>query len=192
MCGRYALHSNPDVVALQFGLDEIPVFKPGYNIAPDAEVLVVKPQGAALARWRFKGRTHNARADSLQAKALFRGAQRCLMPANGFYEWQRRSSGSQPFYISPVDGDLFAFAGIWAADTCAVVTTEAKPAVSHIHDRMPLIVAPEDYREWLSGSDVAAVESLVSFPVGDAVNNAANDSPALLRPAEPRGRDLFD
>ena len=78
------------------------------------------------------------------------------------------------------------------ADTCAVVTTEASRAVAHIHDRMPLIVTQENYLEWLAGNDVPALENLVSFPVGEAVNHAANDSAALIRPAEPRGRDLFD
>ena len=192
MCGRYALHSAPEVVALAFGLQLVPSFAPRYNIAPDASVLVVRPEGPSLARWRFKGKTHNARLDSLGDKPLFRGARRCLMPANGFYEWQRRSSGSQPFYVSPSNNDLFAFAGVWDAESCAVVTTEANAAVSHIHDRMPLIVLPEDYRNWLAGKDVASMEALVSFPVSDAVNNAANDSAALIRPAEPRGRDLFD
>ena len=72
------------------------------------------------------------------------------------------------------------------------MTTEANRAVSHIHDRMPLIVLPDRYDDWLSGKDVTPREDLVSFPVGDAVNSAANDSAALLRPVEPRGRDLFD
>jgi putative SOS response-associated peptidase YedK len=192
MCGRYALHSKPEVIALEFGLQLVPDFAPRYNIAPDAVVPVISNAGVLMAHWRFKRKTHNARLDSLPEKSLFRGAQRCLMPANGFFEWQRRSTGSQPYYVHPAAGALFAFGGIRDADTCAVVTTEANRAMAHIHDRMPLIVLRQDYENWLAGRDVQAMENLVSFPVSDAVNSAANDSPALLRPVEPRGRDLFD
>jgi putative SOS response-associated peptidase YedK len=112
MCGRYALHSSPEVVALEFGLQLVAALAPRYNIAPDAPVLIVRDQGPSIARWRFKGKTHNARLDSLAGKPLFRGAQRCLMPANGFYEWQRRSGGSQPFFVRPKESELFAFGGI--------------------------------------------------------------------------------
>jgi putative SOS response-associated peptidase YedK len=191
MCGRYALHSSPDVVALQFGLQQTPAFNKSYNIAPDAQVLVVKDTGAELARWRFKGRTHNARADSLKEKALFRGARRCLLPANGFYEWQRRATGSQPYFVR-INEELFGMAGICDDQTCAVVTTDASSPMAHIHDRMPLIVPREEYGLWLAGKEVEALDKLVSFPVSLAVNNAANDSADLIRPVEPASRDLFD
>jgi putative SOS response-associated peptidase YedK len=193
MCGRFALHSSPEVIALEFGLQLVPALEPHYNIAPDAAVLVVRDEGPSIARWRFKGKTHNARVDSLSDKPLFRGAQRCLMPANGFYEWQRRSGGRQPYFVRPKGRELFALAGIWQADTCAVVTTAASGAMAPIHDRMPLIVARTDYRRWLDGgNDITVREAIVAFPVGDAVNSAANDSALLIRPVEPRGRDLFD
>jgi len=191
MCGRYSLHSSAEVVALQFGLESVPAFQARYNIAPDADVLIVRNDGAACAKWRFKGKTHNARLDSLGSKPLFRGARRCLLPANGFFEWQRRTSGSQPFYLR-AEGDLFGMAGICDERSCAVITTDASPAMAHIHDRMPVIVAPEDYEQWLEGKEVPSVEDLKAFPVSLAVNTAANDSPALIRPVQPARRDLFD
>jgi putative SOS response-associated peptidase YedK len=195
MCGRFALHSNPELIKLQFELEAIPDIPARYNIAPDAPVLIVTESGAALARWRFKGRTHNARSDSLK-KNLFRNAKRCLMPANGFYEWQRRASGSQPYYIRPARGELFAFAAIADEETCAVVTTDANRALGRIHDRMPAIVERADYARWLGGDDgmlgPAPEDAVLAHPVSQAVNVAANDSAALIRPVEPRVRDLFE
>jgi putative SOS response-associated peptidase YedK len=196
MCGRYALHSNPDVIALQFGLQALPPMQPRYNIAPDAQVLVVKSGGAALARWRLKGKTHNARAESLADKPLFRDASRCLLPANGFYEWKRLGTGSQPYYVRPAHGELFALAGIWRANTCAVITTAANGTMSRIHDRMPLLIEIDRYAAWLAGAEgllsPAADASILAYPVSAAVNRAENDSPELTQPAPARMGDLFD
>jgi len=170
MCGRYALHSNPDVVALQFGLESLPDFAPRYNIAPTAEVLIVKRDGAALARWGLVPRWSedpsigakliNARAETLSEKHSFRDAyhrRRCLIPANGFYEWQRQGAFKQPYCIHPADGELFAFAGLWetwrGSDTCTIVTTEANATLRSIHDRMPVIIAPGHYAGWLHGEE---------------------------------------
>lgn len=170
MCGRYSLHSNPDVVALQFGLESLPVFAPRYNIAPAAQVLIVKRDGAALARWGLVPRwsedpsigakLNNARAETLGEKHSFRGAyhrRRCLIPANGFYEWKRQGALKQPYYVHPADGELFAFAGLWEtwrdSDTCTIVTTEANATLRPIHDRMPVIIAPEHYAGWLHGEE---------------------------------------
>lgn len=170
MCGRYSLHSSPDVVALQFGLESLPVFAPRYNIAPTAEVLIVKRDGAALARWglvprwsedpAIGARLNNARAETFGEKHSFRDAyhrRRCLIPANGFYEWKRRGALQQPYYVQPADGELFAFAGLWEtwrdSDTCTIVTTEANATLRPIHDRMPVIIAPEHYAGWLHGEE---------------------------------------
>jgi len=193
MCGRYALHSSPGVVALQFGLERVPQFAPRYNIAPTAQVLIVKPEGAALARWGFKGQMHNARAETLSLKLSFRDAyrrRRCLIPANGFYEWKREGALKQPYYVHPAGTELFAFAGLWEIwqdiETCTVITTEANLAMRSIHDRMPVIVAPEHYAGWLYGEDgllrPAAESALGCYPVSPAVNRAANESPALIAP----------
>lgn len=170
MCGRYSLHSDPDVVRLQFGLDSLPDFAPRYNIAPTAPVLVVKRNGAALARWGLVPRWSsdaaigskliNARAETLSAKHSFRDAyhrRRCLIPANGFYEWKRQGGLKQPYYVRPADGELFAFAGLWdtwrGMDTCTIVTTEANATMRPIHERMPVIVAREHYAGWLHGEE---------------------------------------
>jgi len=170
MCGRYALHSSPEVVALQFGLESLPDFAPRYNIEPITPVLIVKRDGAGLARWGLVPRWSrdasigakliNARAETLSEKHSFRDAyhrRRCLIPANGFYEWQRQGAFKQPYCIHPADGELFAFAGLWetwrGSDTCTIVTTEANATLRSIHDRMPVIIAPGHYAGWLHGEE---------------------------------------
>src|SRR6185369_6930776 len=112
MCGRYALHSNPEVVALLFGLSEIPAYQPRYNIAPTSDVLIVRENEAVMVRWGLVPRwakdpsigvkMKNARAETLTEKPSFREAyrkRRCLVPANGFYEWKPEDGKKQPFYI---------------------------------------------------------------------------------------------
>jgi putative SOS response-associated peptidase YedK len=156
MCGRYALHSSPEVVALQFGLDSVPGFAPRHDIAPAASSLIVRAGGAALAHWGIKGKMHNARAETLPVKPSFRRAyhrRRCLVPANGFYEWKREGALRLRYYVQPAAGELFAFAGLWEQDTFTVITTEANLVVGAIHDRMPVIIAPEHYAGWLHGEE---------------------------------------
>ena len=191
MCGRYALHSSPEVVALQFGLQVVPRFEPRYNIAPAARTLIVKPEGAVLAHWGLRGSMHNARAETLGVKPSFRRAyhhRRCLVPANGFYEWKRTGALRQPYYVRPSAAELLAFAGLWDHDGFAVITTEANTLVGAIHDRMPVIIAPEHYAGWLHGEEgllrPAAHGALRCHPVSAAVNRAANESPALIAPLE--------
>jgi putative SOS response-associated peptidase YedK len=193
MCGRYALHANPEVIALQFGLESVPEFKPSYNIAPAAEILVVRPGAAARARWGLRGRFVNLRAETVLAK--FRGSGRCLVPASGFYEWKAEGRRKQPFYFSPASDALLALAALWERDTCSLITTEPNAVVGAVHDRMPLIVPKALYRAWLQGDEnllasPSAIE-LRAHPVGMAVNQAANDSPRLIEPVE-LARGLFD
>ncbi len=197
MCGRFSLHSSPEVVALQFGLSQAPDFAPRYNIAPAARALVVRPEGAALAHWGLRGSMHNARAETLAARPSFRNAyrrQRCLVPANGFFEWKRSGALRQPYYVRPAAAELFALAGLWEAwegrDCFTIVTTQANAALGAIHDRMPVILAREDYAGWLRGEEALArgllrpaPESALRFhPVGAGVNRAASESPALSAP----------
>ncbi len=170
MCGRYALHSNPDVVALEHGLDSLPDFTPRCNIAPMTPVLIVKRDGAALARWGLVPRWSsdpaigtkliNARAETLGEKPSFRDAyhrRRCLIPANGFYEWKRQGELRQPYYVHPADGELFAFAGLWNTwrdtDSFTIITTGANATMRPIHERMPVIIAREHYAGWLHGEE---------------------------------------
>ena len=193
MCGRYALHANPDVVALQFALDSVLEFQPHYNIAPATEILVVRDRKASLARWGLRGKFINLRAETVLAR--FKTSGRCLVPASGFYEWQARAGRKQPYYFTPAHEPLFGFAALWERDACSLITTEPNAVMRNIHDRMPLIVPKDRYREWLNGGETllanpAQIE-LQARPVSMAVNTAANDSPRLIEPVE-LARGLFD
>jgi putative SOS response-associated peptidase YedK len=195
MCGRYALHANPEVVALQFHLEAVPPYPARYNIAPAAQVLVVRPQGAALLKWGWRGKAHNLRGETAPTR------QRCLVPADGFYEWRRVGSGKQPYFVRPARDRLFGFAGVWDGDTCAILTVAANEALRAIHHRMPAIIAPADYAAWLGGSGgllaPAADEAVRAHPVSAAINSGAAESAQLIEPLPsgvlPQGasRNLF-
>lgn len=193
MCGRYALHAHPEVVALQFSLSAVPAFEPSYNIAPAADALVVRGGRAALARWGLRGRFVNLRAETVQAK--FSRSGRCLVPASGFYEWQSSAGRKQPYYFFPRAQALLALAAVWEKDSFSLITTEPNATLRGIHDRMPVIVAKSDYSAWLAGNDgllhPAPDDALKRHPVGMAVNTTANDSPRLIEPVE-LARGLFD
>jgi len=188
MCGRFALHSNPDVIALQFHLQAVPPFAARYNIAPAAEVLAVKPDGAALLKWGWRGKAHNLRAETTRSR------RRCLIPANGFYEWRKVGAGKQPYYVRPARDALFGFAGIWDDNTCAILTVDANGTLRPIHHRMPAIIAPRDYAGWLGGDDgllaPAPDDQAVAYPVGAGINSGTAESPRLIEPSgiEPAGR----
>jgi putative SOS response-associated peptidase YedK len=196
MCGRYALHANPEVIALQFGLDAVPELAPRYNIAPATEVLIVRDGKASLAHWGLRRKFANLRAETLAQK--FPGPYRdgrVLVPASGFYEWQSRAGSKQPYYFSPADGALLALAAVCENNTFSLITTEPNATLRNVHDRMPVIIARGDYAAWLAGEDgllrPARDNALKAHPVGMAVNRAANDSAKLIEPVElPRG--LFD
>lgn len=193
MCGRFALHAHPEVVALQFNLSEVPAFRPSYNIAPATEILVVRDGKASRARWNLRGRFLNLRAETVRAK--FRRSGRCLVPASGFYEWQAAGRGKQPYYFLPKNQPLFGLAALWEHDTCSLITTEPNEVIRKVHDRMPLIVPPDSYAAWLAGDEALLANppriELVAHPVSMAVNAAANDSPRLIEPVE-LARGLFD
>jgi len=193
MCGRYALHASPEVMALQFGLDSVPEFAPRYNIAPAADIVVVRGRTAEFARWGMRGKFTNLRSETVRAK--FKDSWRCIVPASGFYEWRSRGGRKQPFYFHPKRDALFGFAALWERDTCTLITTEPNSAMEGIHDRMPLILAKESYAAWLAGEEDAPAGVPASdigvHPVSMAVNQAANDSPQLIAPVELE-RGLFD
>ena len=190
MCGRFALHSSPEVVALQFRLSAVPTFAPRYNIAPTAQVLVIKDDAAGLLRWGYQGKAHNIRAETLRSR------RRCLVPASGFYEWRRVGSGKQPYYVRPTRDALFGFAGVCDQETCAILTVPASRALLPIHQRMPAIVAPQDYARWLSGAEgllgPAADDATLAYPVGTEINSGSAESSRLIEPlpsgVEPQGR----
>lgn len=196
MCGRFALHASPEVIALQFGLEEVPQFQPHYNIAPAAKVVLVHGRSASLAHWGLRRKFANLRAETVAQK--FPGPYRdgrALVPASGFYEWKSEGKRKQPYYFFPADGPLLALAALYENGTCTLITTEPNATLRNIHDRMPVIIAPENYQDWFAGADdllgPAPDDALRAHPVGMAVNQAANDSPKLLEPVE-LPRTLFD
>lgn len=196
MCGRYALHANPDVIALQFGLDAVPELAPRYNIAPATAVLIVRDGKASLAHWGLRRKFANLRAETLAQK--FPGPYRngrALVPASGFYEWQSTAGRKQPYYFFSKQEALLGLAAIWESDSFSLITTEPNATLRNIHDRMPVIIAREDYGAWLAGEEgllrPAPDDALQARAVGMAVNQAANDSPRLLEPVE-LSPGLFD
>jgi putative SOS response-associated peptidase YedK len=212
MCGRYTLHAHPDVVALLFGLSDVPAYQPRFNIAPAAQVLVIRSADdaavAAHVRWglvprwakdpSIGARMNNARAETVAVKPSFREAyrrRRCLIPASGFYEWKAEGGRKQPYYIYPAGAEVFAFAGLWERwqelETCAILTTDANAKMAAVHDRMPVIVSPAEYSAWLSGESYEKValracadDAIQIRRVSRAVNNARNDHPGLVEPEQ--------
>lgn len=173
MCGRYALHARPEVIALQFGFDPPPELSPRFNIAPGTLILAVTGSPMPRTAWLGWGLIPpwvkdpagakiiiNARAETVGEKPSFRGAfrsHRCLVPASGYFEWRTAVGGKQPFYICPETQDLFGIAALYdprpgrpgGEGTCALITTPASAATRDIHDRMPAILRPGDYGRWL-------------------------------------------
>jgi len=216
MCGRYAIHANPEVVALQFAVDQAPEFKASYNVCPGSEILVVRTarDGRRVARSHRWGliphwakdpaignKLANARGESLAERPAFRDAfrhWRCLVPASGFYEWQTRAGRKYPWYVKPLDAELFALAGITAlwngVRTVSLITTEPNELMRPIHDRMPVILAPQDYARWLDPAehDVAELmrylrpypaERMRAHRVSARVSKPENDDSSLVEPA---------
>ncbi|MBW7885405.1 MAG: SOS response-associated peptidase [Caldilineaceae bacterium] len=218
MCGRFTLYVTPEELASYFGLAEAPVLAPRYNIAPTQPVGVVRldPRGQArewaLTIWglipswsqdpSIGARLINARAETVDEKPSFRTAfkrRRCIVPASGFYEWKKSGSGKQPHYITSADGAPLGFAGLWERwtgpdgtelESCTILTTDPNEKMSELHNRMPVILAPEDFSEWLGtgGDDTPATlailkhlfrpypaERLEIYPVSLYVNNPRNE-----------------
>lgn len=209
MCGRYTLATG-DLAGLRsrFGLDERVEIRQRFNVAPGDEVVAVTPAGGTLLRWGYLRdnayTTINARAESLGDRPTWRAAlaeHRCLILADGFFEWQRRADGrKQPYWITRADREPFAFAGLASTwGTCAIVTTSATAQLAELHDRMPVILEPGGEADWLAPSTDAraAMELLRPFAdtthvaVDTAVNDARFDGPACLDPAPPPDPTLF-
>ena len=217
MCGRFYLTASPAEIRKQFKLEKMPELVPRYNIAPmqTSPIVVADESVRALhmARWGLVPSWSrdlspgagmiNAPAETLEEKPAYRKAfdsQRCLVPANGFYEWQTRGTKKQPYKIAVRNGMLIAFAGLWErwapedgepVTTFTIVTTRASKLVSEVHDRMPVIIAQPDHQRWLTAPAAAAKRLLVPFAagltigaVGDRVNNIKNDDVSLLQSAE--------
>ncbi|MGH9576263.1 MAG: SOS response-associated peptidase [Terriglobales bacterium] len=217
MCGRYDLNSPPIKLKTSFQTDFGRIaqeLNPRYNIAPSVRVPVVRIEDgqrrAAMTSWGLVPRWAkdlsgikpiNARGESIAEKPMFRDAfkrRRCLIPADGFYEWKRSASGKQPWRLTMADKEPFAMAGIWEEwgkeggklETCAIITIGANELMAPIHDRMPVIIAPETYARWLDPANESPfellapypAENMIAYPVSTRVNSPKNDDPALIEP----------
>ena len=235
MCGRFAASAGPDEYVEVFGIDEVvdePL--PSFNIAPTDPVpavvervdreseqtvrKLVTPRWGLVPSWSKDAtgaaRMINARAETVATKPAFRkafAARRCLIPADGYYEWITQAAGpgakalKQPFFLRPADGGLFVMAGLyefWKSPvgewltTATIITTTATDALGHIHDRMPMTVEPDAWASWLdprqaepdaAASLLCVPEGLTAYRVSMLVNRVTNDGPELVAPlaAEP-------
>lgn len=237
MCGRYRLAAKERYIAEHFDLDDAVSLTPRYNIAPTQPAAIIRQypeqpgRMLSLMRWGLipswakdasvGAKTINAMAESAAEKPAFREAlrrRRCLVPADGFYEWQKLSTKEkQPFNFGMADDSLFAFAGLWESwrdpaggrnvNSFTILTTTANTVVAGVHDRMPVILRPEDYELWLDPgvTDPRGVADLLKpfdarlmkkYPVSARVNRAENDDRECMReivpvPIQPDTPSLF-
>jgi len=222
MCGRYTLRSKPMAIAEEFDLPEVPPLHPRFNIAPNQPVAVVRFDPSEGSRrldfltwglvpsWAddpsIGDHMINARSESVLEKPAFRYAfhsRRCLVVADGFYEWQRQDGWKRPFFVHRRDDRPFAFAGLWEhwekgdqpIYSCTLLTTDANEVLAPIHDRMPVIVPRSAYDLWL---DLAVkdpnrlqpllvpfpAEEMEAYPVSRLVNDPGNDVPECIQSIE--------
>jgi len=219
MCGRYTLTADGETVRTAYGLADAPFdYRPRYNIAPMQDVLVVANgrhgRRAGIMRWGLVpawaddpqdgARMINARSETVAERSAFRDAferRRCLIPADGFYEWRTAGNTKIPMRIT-LGEQPFAFAGLWerwqkgdAAPlyTCSILTTTPAAAIASIHDRMPVLLRPEQYELWLDpAADPETLQSLLqpyagpelqAYVVSTLVNKVENDGPECIAPA---------
>ena len=219
MCGRYALSSKLEDLVEAFGVPPVDfTYEPRYNIAPSqmAPVVATGSHGTkmGLLRWglipswaddpSIGSRMINARAETLLSKPAFKeaaGVRRCLVPANGFYEWVEETGNKIPFWIHPPNEALISFAGLWeswrpsgqdSVYSFTIITVEASDSIRHLHHRMPAIIPAENRLAWLDGSGLHEeplellkpfADQLDAYPVSTLVNSTANDVPECVKPA---------
>ncbi|NJR49908.1 MAG: SOS response-associated peptidase [Leptolyngbyaceae cyanobacterium CSU_1_3] len=217
MCGRFTQSLTGEAIASAFDLAEIPPWVPRYNIAPTQMVPAIllhdTRQFQAL-RWglipswakdpTIGAKLINARSETVAEKPSFRSAfkkRRCLIVADGFYEWQKQAGKKQPFYFRLDQGQLFGFAGLWEQwqtpegevwQTCTILTTVGNDLLKMVHDRMPVILHEADYDRWLDpAQDPSVLQSLLrpyeadamnAYPVSMGVNSPAKDTPDCMKP----------
>ncbi len=210
---------SPKRLIEEFSLTRLPFDpEPSYNVAPTQKVVAVRQshgeREAVQMKWGLlpfwakdesqAARMINARCESIGEKPAFRSAfrsRRCLIPASGFYEWQKLGGEKLPYHFSLKDKDLFAFAGLWeqwrnanreVVETCTIITTEPNELLANFHNRMPVILHSDSYREWLDDEtrDVSLLkellrpypaEDMIHWPVGKAVGSVRNQGPELMK-----------
>jgi putative SOS response-associated peptidase YedK len=201
MSERFYLTATPAEIRKQFKVERVPAFKPQHNISPPQSTPIViteaKDRRLVIARWglvpawsrdlSLSSAMIIAQAETLEEKPAYREAlqwKRCLVPANGFYEWQLQGANRQPYRVGLRTGALIGFAGLWAkwtpesgeaVETFTIITTQASRLVSEVHNRMPVIIAPIDYRLWLTASIPTAKKLLVPYASGLTLTPVTND-----------------
>ena len=226
MCGRYTLTADAESIQLAFDLETVANWRPRYNIAPSQLAPAItseNPARLSFLKWglvpswakdpAIGSRMINARAETAAEKPSFRAAfkrRRCLVPADGFFEWARQGSRKAPMYIHLENRAVFAFAGLWESrarpdgsklETCAILTTEANELIRPLHHRMAVVLPPEHYDIWLSPKTLAEelmllmspypAEKMRVYEVSPQVNHPANDHPAVIDPFEPPRQQPF-
>jgi putative SOS response-associated peptidase YedK len=210
------LRTKLNVLLQQFAIETLPgqqqvLFEPRYNIPPTVDIPVIRLAGEkrhlSLIRWRLlppwtkdpkrAPLLNNARAETVEEKPSFRSAfksRRCLIPVDGFCEWKKIGKAKQQYYFRRQDERPFAFAGLWETwndiESCTIITTEANELMAPIHDRMPAVLARNDYEEWLnpSATDLTKMltpcpaDELICYQVDPVVNNARNEGPQCIVP----------
>jgi len=193
MCGRFTQTKSREEVLEEIGNIELPpLFHGRYNVAPTQHVAVIHQDNtkkAVEAVWGFQNPHSgapiiNARSETVHERTMFRNLltrNRCLIPADGFYEWK----GRQPYYFQCPDQRLFAFAGLWSANRCVIITRAGDANMQGVHDRMPVILRQAQWDEWLGAYHIPEIPpALRTRPVSTRVNSVANDDPACLDPGE--------
>jgi len=213
MCGRYSLSSPPEILKEDFGLSACPELNPRYNIAPSQDAPVIRQSESgertlSMLHWglipswakdpSIGNRMINARAETVAEKPSYRTAykrRRCIIPADGFFEWKQTKDGKQPYYIHSSDHSLLGMAGLWerwerseqAIESFTIITTVANEFMQPLHERMPVILNRSDYEQWLNCKDTdgqqirpllrpISIGSLEAYTVRKDVNNPANDT----------------
>ncbi|MBL8189223.1 MAG: SOS response-associated peptidase [Acidobacteria bacterium] len=214
MCGRFTQRKDASKVAKRYGVSENGIVaKPRYNIAPQQMILAVNQERELVQlKWglipswakdaKIANNLINARAETLQEKPSFRTAlakRRCLIPADGWYEWKKEADGKQPYFFHRRDDGLFSFAGLWESwkspegdtiQTCTIITTEPNELTRQYHHRMPAILKPSDEQHWLDSSarvpDLlqllapCSADELEAYPISRAVNSPGRDENSLI------------
>lgn len=216
MCGRYNLIATGQQLMEHFRLLSLPVHRPDYNIPPGQQIIAVVQlddgsNSAVNLHWglipswakdrAMSSHLINARAETLAEKASFKKAyrqRRCLIPATGFFEWQSTESGKKPYHLHLPEQALFAFAGLWehweyeqeSVYSCAIITAAASANIAPIHERMPVIIAPDDYTRWLAKNTLVEIADFLAAdvystlhidPISTRVNNPLHNDADCLK-----------